>query len=253
MVLSPDSNNNLADHVAFGKQVAVVSDNQRVSRAALDILAAGGSAVDAHIAAAAVQTVVQNGLTSIGGVYSATVFDVATDSTSSVLGSIGSAYSDDYANYEQHSVEGFSGRGMPIPGWVAGAYAAWERWGRLEWKALFEKAITYAEEGFVLDATTYPLVTHLFATRFPEGQAIWMRDGRLLSVGDSVYQTALGKTLRALASDGPEAFYEGEFAQHYVARANSMGGGSPWKICRPGGKGRQWLMFYWRGISEVTK
>jgi gamma-glutamyltranspeptidase/glutathione hydrolase len=123
------------------------------------------------------------------------------------------------------SPEAYSGRAMPVPGWPAGAHAAWEAAGRLPWAELFEPAIALAEDGYPFDTYTY-LLTRMgpLSGRTAEGRALFMRDGRSLEVGDPYRQPMLARTLRALADGGPPAFYEGEFAHEYVKVAQEYGG-----------------------------
>jgi gamma-glutamyltranspeptidase/glutathione hydrolase len=112
---------------------------------------------------------------------------------------------------------------MPVPGYVAGLHAAHEHFGKLPWKELFEPAIARATDGAVI----LPAIIEAAKRRgsqHPEGKALWMKDGRFLKPGEKLVQADLGKILASVAAGGPAAFYEGEFARHYVDRARADGG-----------------------------
>jgi len=207
-----------------GGSAAVATSDHFATAAAVATLRAGGSAIDALIAAAAVQCVVENGSTTVAGMWISTSYDAESGQTTVVSSKIGPAEAEPY-DYGIESPEAYSGRAMPVPAWVAGAHRAWELGGRLPWPDLFEAAIALAQEGFDLYPEQYlRLRMGVTATRTAEGRAVWMRDGRNLQVGERVRQPALARTLRALADGGPAAFYEGEFARNYVATAQELGG-----------------------------
>src|SRR5262245_61946235 len=127
-------------HSAVGGPNAVVTSDPLASEAAVGVLKKGGTAVDALIAAAKVQCVTGQGALSLTGVWISDAFDAATGETTTVSSKIGPAEAEDY-DYEMESREAYSGRAMPVPGWPAGAYAAWEKGGRLPWAELLQPAI----------------------------------------------------------------------------------------------------------------
>src|SRR5262249_52396031 len=137
---------------------------------------------------------------------------------------IGPAAAEAY-DYGMETPEAYSGRAMPVPGWPAGAHAAWEQSGRLPWAELLEPAISFAEDGYPFDSYTLSLLrTGPLSGRTDAGRDLFMRDGRYLEVGETYRQPALARTLRALADGGPAAFYEGAFAHEYVTVAKEWGG-----------------------------
>ena len=62
------------------------------------------------------------------------------------------------------------------------------------------------------------------AARSAEGQSLWMKEGRFLEAGATLIQEELGRLLQSVAKDGPEAFYQGPFAENYVKRSQQDGG-----------------------------
>ncbi len=111
------------DHYATGKKNAVASTSREASEAALWALSQGGNAADAYITAALTQTVVEHGLTSIGGGFSISYFDAATGNINGVLGPLGPAKAESY-DFDRESPETQTGRAMPVPGFLSGVHAA---------------------------------------------------------------------------------------------------------------------------------
>jgi gamma-glutamyltranspeptidase/glutathione hydrolase len=193
------------------------------TEAGLAALRRGGSAVDAYLAAAAVQTVVEPTMTSLAGSLAVTVYEPALGESRIVAGVAGLPAAEDGVLDED---EYWSGRTAVAPGWVSGAHAAWQKWGKLGWSELFTDALAAAREGFVVDQLLWGTMWEhrTVPGRFPAGREVWCPDGRLVCVGDSLRQPGLARTIEQLAELGPDYFYEGEFAQHYVETARAAGG-----------------------------
>lgn len=178
------------------------------------------------VAAAAVQCVVANGSTSIAGMWISNSYDPVSGRTTTVSSKIGPAREEAY-DYDMNGAEAWGGRSMPVPAWVAGAYRAWQNGGKLRWSELFEHAIVLADSHDCNPSTfmrVRPGLAMPLSARFAEGREIWMPEGRYIQLGEPVHQPALARTLRQLAEQGPEAFYEGEFAQDYVQTSRKLGG-----------------------------
>lgn len=213
-------------HHCNGQKAMATSTSSHATQAALDVMDKGGNAVDAYISAALVQCVVEHGSTSLGGAFGINYFNASSRETSFVFGGIRGATADEYdEGYSYKSPEALGGRGMGIPGFIEGVRAAHQKDGKLPWQTLFEWAIHYADEGFEMTPTMY-LMTSMSdkSCRYPEGTAIWMNDGRYCLPGERIKQPALAKTLNTIAQQGAEAFYEGEFAEHFIERAKALGG-----------------------------
>ncbi len=210
------------DHHATGKKNAVAATTKEASESALWALSQGGNAADAYITATLTQTVVEHGLTSLAGGFSINYYEAATGKIHSVVGPLRGAEAEKY-DFDRKSPITQTGRAMPVPGFLSGVHSAHKQFGKLKWDQLFAPAIKNANEGFSLG----PLVVSAAsskATRFEEGKALWMKEGRLLRAGETLVQKELGKTLQRVSEDGPEYFYTGEFAKNYVRRATSDGG-----------------------------
>ncbi len=229
-----------SDHYATGETAAVTSTSREATEAALWALREGGNAADAYMAAALTQTVVEPGLTSIGGAFGLQFFNATTGEIRGAAGGLGPAKSESY-DFDRLSPITQTGRAMPVPGFLAGFHTAHEQFGQLPWEKLFEPAIAHANRGAVI----LPLIIEAAkrrGARHPEGKALWIKGGRFLKPGEKLIQTDLGQILETVAADGPAAFYEGEFAQHYVDRAKADGGKITMKD-----------MARWRKLSRIKE
>jgi gamma-glutamyltranspeptidase / glutathione hydrolase len=106
-----------------------------------------------------------------------------------------------------------------VPGTVRGLALAEQRYGRLGLNRVMQPAIRLAEEGFPV---SYALSESLrqdrgLLSRFPETRRIFLRDEKLYEPGEIFKQPELAQTLREVARDGPEVFYGGRVARAIVA------------------------------------
>ncbi|MFD1541967.1 gamma-glutamyltransferase [Nonomuraea guangzhouensis] len=212
------------EHVAAtGRRGMISTSHPAATRAGLAALRAGGSAVDAYLAAAAVQTVVEPTMTTLAGGLVVTVYDPATGQSRAMAG-VGAPPAAEDGDLDEAARS--SGRTVVTPGWVRGAHAAWQEWGRLAWSELFTDALRAAREGFVVDQLLYgwAFEYRTVAGRFKAGREVWFPDGRMFGVGEVLRQPALARTIEQLAEQGPGYFYEGDFARRYVETARAAGG-----------------------------
>jgi len=118
---------------------------------------------------------------------------------------------------------------VAVPGLVAGAALALERYGTMSLAEVLEPAIRLADEGFAIGprharAAGYWVQRGLHE-RFPETAAIQLPPvGEDIRAGWVLRQPELAGTLRTLAREGPKAFYEGEIAAAIVAEMERRGG-----------------------------
>lgn len=214
-----------ADHIAATAREAMVStDHPLATAAGLDMLSRGGSATDAYIAAALVQAVLMPTMTSIAGGLGLNWFDAKTGRTTMVAGDFRTPAAEP-GDWDEAGAD--SGRTVCAPGWLNGCAAAWRRWGRLDWRALFEHAIAHARDGFEVFPKLQSVmhVNRYWMARFPEAQRIWCPGGYMVATGDRLVQADLARTLERLQDD-PDLhwFYTGDFAERYVAAARTDGG-----------------------------
>jgi gamma-glutamyltranspeptidase/glutathione hydrolase len=213
-----------ADHVAATATGGMISTSHpAATQAGVAALAAGGTAVDAYLTAAAVQTVVEPTMSTLAGGLAITVWD-AKSRSSQLLAGVGTLPAAEDADLDEAAR--LSGRTVVPPGWVHGAHAAWERWGRLPWADVLEPALVAAREGVVVDHLLHGWAFEFrgAAGRYAAGREAFFPDGRMFTHGDVLKQPALARTIEGLAAHGPSYFKDGEFARRYVAAAREAGG-----------------------------
>jgi gamma-glutamyltranspeptidase/glutathione hydrolase len=208
-----------------GRNGGVTCSTPEAALAGLEVLREGGSATDAFIAAAFVQTVLENGSTTVAGAFFLQLYQPGTAAVECVHGVYGPAADEDYEGYDGWTEDRRSGRGIPAPGFVAGAWQAHQEFGRLPWTRLLAPAVRHARDGFTLGElwrTAY-IQASPDALRHVAAQRIWTDAGVLRAPGSVIYQPELADTLNEIA-DGPEAHFTGRFAAEYVGAARAQGG-----------------------------
>ena len=201
--------------------------DQRAVEAGLDAMRAGGSAVDAAIAAHAVLGLVEPQSSGIGGGGYMVVYDRKSNTTTVFDGreTAPAAATADYFTVNGQNL-GFvqailSGKSVGTPGAIALYKAAHDKYGKRPWGANFDAAIKLADEGFIVS----PRLAGSLGPRFqsgplgtsPEAAAYFFPNGKALAVGDRRTNAGYAATLRAVAKDGPSAFYTGKIAADIVA------------------------------------
>jgi gamma-glutamyltranspeptidase/glutathione hydrolase len=197
--------------------------------AALDILRAGGNALDAAIAAAAVLAVVEPQSTGIGGdcfcLY-------APAGTGKVIAINGSGRAPRGATPEALRASGLtqmeptSAHSVTVPGAISAWEALNKAHGRKSLDELLQPAIGYAEKGFFLSARVANDWASSVGKLSKQASAArrFLKDGDAFALGDRFVQPELAATLRAIGKGGAKAFYEGPVAADMVATLRAAGG-----------------------------
>ena len=212
-----------------------------VSSTGLRVLATGGNAVDAAVAAALVATVVMPGRCGIGGDLFAIV--ARADRSGGVgsedpLAFHGSGIAPRGASLEfmrEHGEESASGRRvMPqdgplspsVPGFIDGCFQLLERFGTRPFAELAAPALAYAEEGVAVSPAEHQAIVDNAERlgRYPASAAIFLPDGAPPRPGDILRQPDLARSLALIARGGPDAFYRGEIAQAIASFLAANGG-----------------------------
>ncbi|WP_366653586.1 gamma-glutamyltransferase family protein [Fodinicurvata sp. EGI_FJ10296] len=204
----------------------MVSTSQPLAaQAGLRMLASGGNAVDAALAAAIALPVVEPTGNGLGSDAFAILHDGKEIHGLNASGRSPAAWTPDR----------FAGRDtMPERGWdsvtVPGAVSAWvalsDRFGKLPFARLFEPAIDYAERGFAVT----PYIGRLWKrgaevlSEQPGFREAFMPDGKVPEVGQIFTFPALARSLRLIAESKGKAFYEGELAEAIAAFSAANGG-----------------------------
>jgi len=199
------------------------------SQAGAQILARGGSAVDAAIASNAVLGLTEPLYNGIGGDLFVIYWDAKTGKLTG-LNSSGPAPA--ALNPEFLAKQGITrmpGNGIhsvTVPGVVRGWWAMHQKFGKLPWKDLFSYAISYAENGFPV----YEGMVELWSGQVnglkndPESARVFLPDGKAPVVGQMFKDPDLAKVYRLIAEKGPDVFYKGEIAQAILKTSQRLGG-----------------------------
>lgn len=209
----------------------VTAANPHAVDAAIAILAKGGSAIDAAIAAHTVLGLVEPQSSGLGGGAFMLTYDKATDDlnfidgreTAPALARIDMFMKD---NEAMGFIEAWqSGIAVGTPGAVALYASAHQMGGRLPWPDLFETAIELASNGFLVSprlAGYLPAMARRSRLAInPDTAAYFYPEGEALQEGDLLKNPAYAATLNRIATEGPTAFYTGDIAQTIVDAANA--------------------------------
>ncbi|WP_256208810.1 gamma-glutamyltransferase [Paenibacillus sp. CF384] len=192
------------------------------------ILCLGGNAMDASVAVSAALGVVYPHMTGIGG---DAFFMIHHNET--IMGFNGSGRSGGLASRDYYLNKGLNSipsRGVEsaitVPGMVDTWWEVWSRYGRLQWAELLEPAIKYAEDGFPISRDLHHwMVTDEQLIRASEPMsAVFLKDGKLLGLGDRLVQPALAVSLKVLQLEGRAAFYEGSIMKAITESMERDGG-----------------------------
>jgi gamma-glutamyltranspeptidase len=215
-----------------GARGAVVAPHHLATQAGLAVLAAGGHAVDAAIATNAVLGVVMPNGCGIGGDAFWLVWDEAAGEQVALNGSGRSPAGTTAETLRRAGLDRVPLRG-PLPITVPGAVRSWSdahrRWGRLSRDVVLAAAIEQAEAGFpawdgLIGAVEglWPEIEHEpWASGFAR---VWRPENRPWRPGEVIRLRALARTLRTLATEGFDAYYDGELGERIAAGLQAAGG-----------------------------
>lgn len=203
----------------------VATSQPLAAQAGLRMLLKGGNAVDAAVAAAITLTVVEPTSNGIGSDAFAIIWDGSELHGLNASGRSPAGWTPE--RFAQYVV-------MPQRGWdtitVPGAVSAWraasDRFGKLEFKELFEPAIGYARDGY----TVSPIIAHSWGRAAavlagePGFAEAFMPGGAAPNVGEVFKLPAMADTLEKIASTVTTSFYSGSLARKIVAFSDACGG-----------------------------
>src|SRR5436309_3672417 len=218
---------------------AVAAGHPLTAQAGADVLAAGGNAVDAAVAAALVSWVTESPLTGPGAGGFMLVHRARDRSTRvfDFFVSVPGLGVEDKTLSDMDRVDvDFSGGSTQIfhigaascavPGAALGLEEAHRSFGTLPWRELFAPAIDLARIGVKLnDGQAYlHRILDLILRHTPDARAVYERDGGALAVGDTLVQGDLARTMELLAERGAADLYHGELAAKVVEHLRASGG-----------------------------
>ena len=207
----------------------VATSHYLASQAGAQMLARGGSAIDAAITANAVLGVTEPMMNGMGGDLFLIYWDAKTGK---LYGLNSSGWAPRQLTIEFLARQGITSmphdgiHSVTVPGAVEGWSKAHQRFGRLPWKDLFGPAIYYAEHGFAV-----PELIHDFwveeerkMQKTEEARRVFLPDGKAPELGGRFTNPDVARTLRLVAEQGRDAFYKGPIAQAIVQTSTALGG-----------------------------
>jgi len=207
----------------------VATSHVQASVAGAQVLARGGSAVDAAIAANAVLGVTEPMMNGMGGDLFAIYWEAKTGK---LYGLNASGWAPRGLTIEHLKAKGATSMppagidSVTVPGAVAGWHALHERFGRLAWKDLFQPAIFYADDGYPVPEiiASYWNDSADWIANDAEARRVYLPGGKPPAVGQVFQNHDLAKALRLVAENGANALYKGEIARAILSTSQSLGG-----------------------------
>lgn len=199
------------------------------TQAALDVLKAGGNAIDAAIAANAVLGLVEPTGNGIGGDLFAIVWDAESEQLYGLNASGRSPKSLTLDYFIDNGYDHIPSTGplpVSVPGCVDGWFELHDRFGTMPMKKVLAPAIGYAREGFPLTEVIalYWGGNARYLSGFPNVADVYMPGGKAPGKGDIFRNPALANTLETIAKKGRDAFYKGEIAHTISDFIEEQGG-----------------------------
>jgi gamma-glutamyltranspeptidase/glutathione hydrolase len=199
------------------------------TQVALDVMKAGGNAVDAAIAANALLGLVEPTGNGIGGDLFAILWDAKTEQLYGLNASGRSPRSltfDYFIENGYTSIPAYGPLPVSVPGCVDGWFELHGKFGSMSMKTILQPAIEYAREGFPVTE----LIAHYWAggtgrlKRFPNIEKVYMPGGKAPEKGDIFKNPYLANTLETIATGGRDSFYKGDIAKTIGRFMKEQGG-----------------------------
>jgi gamma-glutamyltranspeptidase / glutathione hydrolase len=245
------------------KTSAVATDHELATKAAVEVLQAGGNAADAAVAAAFALGVINPTSSGIGGGGFAVVYS-AKDQTSKVydfreMAPAALDPSDYLVNGKPDmTLSRKGGLSVGVPGEVAGLFMLSKQHGVLPWRKVVAPAERLARRGFAASAF-FARAAGLVAPglkgtpAFASLQEFLQPGGMPIVAGNKIKRVALANTLRAIQKQGANGYYQGAVAKDLVATINADGGNTTlqdfqnYQVME-----RTPLTGYWNNLQLVT-
>jgi len=212
-------------HPVVAKNGMVASEQELASRIGLDVLKAGGNAVDAAVAMGFALAVALPNAGNLGGGGFMMVHDARTGRNVALdfrEVAPSRATRDMYLDAQGNVVDGkslYTHHAVGVPGTVAGLEHALKKWGTLPLSQVVAPAAQLADRGFPVSETLAKILQQEKKTmgQWPATTAIFWKNGQPLQRGDLLVQKDLAQSLRLIGQQGARAFYEGAIAQKIAA------------------------------------
>ena len=212
-------------HPVEARNGMVASEQELATRIGVDILKAGGNAIDAAVAVGFALAVALPNAGNIGGGGFMMVHDARSGKDIALdfrevapKGASRTMYLDDRSNVlEGKSL--FTHYAVGVPGTVAGLTHALSRWGSMPLPKVMTPAIALAEKGYPISVTLAKALEQEKNTmdKWPATKAIFWRNGAPLKEGEPLVQRELAQSLQLISLQGAKAFYQGTIAEKIAA------------------------------------
>jgi gamma-glutamyltranspeptidase / glutathione hydrolase len=205
----------------------VATSHVQASVAGAQILAKGGSAIDAAIAANAVLGVTEPMMNGIGGDLFAIYWDAKSGN---LYGLNSSGWAPQGLTLERMKSKGATEmplRGIDavtVPGAVAGWDALHKRFGKLPWNDLLQPAIYYADRGYPVPELIHAFWQEASFADDPESRRVYLPGGRPPEIGQIFRNPDLAKALGLIAAEGAASFYKGKVAEAILVTSREFDG-----------------------------
>jgi gamma-glutamyltranspeptidase/glutathione hydrolase len=224
-----------AQERSYGRSVVssqygiVATSEVQASQAGALMLERGGSAIDAAIAANAVLGVTEPMMNGMGGDLFAIYYDAKTGK---LYGLNASGWSPRELTIEHLRAKGvdampqFGIDSVTVPGAVDGWAKLYARWGKLQWKELFQPAITYASDGFPVAEIVGGVWKGEaeWLKKDPESRKVFLVNDKAPEVGHVFRNPEVAHALTLIAEQGEAAYYKGEIANAILKTSAEYGG-----------------------------
>jgi len=208
------------------KQGMVVCVSPDAAKVGIDILKKQGTAVDAAVAVALAMAVTHPAAGNIGGGGFMMILPAPGQEPTCIdyrETAPASAAVDMFAKV----ADSYSPRSVGIPGTVRGLQLAHQKYGKLPWRDVAMPAVQLAEQGFAITPALASSLNAVLAdahTSEAFRRTFGPKSGTAWKAGDRLAQPDLGKSLRLIATNGPDAFYQGELADRLATQMKKTGG-----------------------------
>jgi gamma-glutamyltranspeptidase / glutathione hydrolase len=222
---------NYGRSIVISPQGIAATSQVLASQTGAQILARGGSAVDAAIAANAVLGVTEPLMTGMGGDLFVMYWDAKTGKLTGLNASGPAPRALSPAFLSEHGIKSMPQEGIhsvTVPGAVDGWYRMHQRFGKLPWKDLFHDAIAYAEQGFPVYEGMHEIwaapgiVEELKANA--ESKRVFLPGGKPPHTGELFKNPGMARAFQLIADEGPDAFYKGAIAAAILKTSEHLGG-----------------------------
>ncbi|HEX3245480.1 MAG TPA: gamma-glutamyltransferase [Chloroflexota bacterium] len=211
----------------MGTHGVVCSGHYLASQAGFDVLASGGNAMDAALAASGVLTVVRPHMTGIGGDLFMLWYDGASRRVRAINAAGPAPAAASIAAYRERRMTTVPAKGVfavETPGCVAGWQMSSDLFATRSLKELLQPAIGTARDGFPMYRTLHSIIGANLRTLNEPACATYAPGGQPIAVGHLLKNPGLAESLSAIGAGGADAFYRGDIAGRVASFFRQEGG-----------------------------